>query len=84
MLGASHWVAMQLKMLEKELRGQVVYLDIKGNLHKQPFYVETSFFQWSLVDESELIRAQYALSKIPDALEKINTSLKKISENTKS
>lgn len=44
LLGASHWVAMQLKMLEKELRGQVVYLDIKGNLHKQPFYVETSFF----------------------------------------
>lgn len=83
MLGASHLVAKKIKMLEKELRGQVVFRDIKGNLHRQPFYIETSFFQWSLVDETELLRAQYAVSMIPDALAKINTSLTKISEHTK-
>lgn len=77
-LGAHHWVFQQLEKLPQELRGNVVFHDVKGNQHKQKFCLDTSFYKWSLSEGTELLKAQYALGKLPDSLNAINKSLEVI------
>ena len=81
-LGVHHWVAEQLKKMDRELKGRVFFQDIKGNQHSVPFFLDTSFIKWSIGDETEMLKAQYALGKIPEALNQIDRSLKQIRDNT--
>lgn len=83
MLGVHHWVAQQLKANKRELKGKVVFLDAKGKVCRLPFFVDTSFYEWALADETELLKAQYAMTKVPDMLEKMSQSLAQISQALK-
>ena len=83
MLGVHHWVAQQLKANKRELKGKVVFLDAKGKVCRLPFFVDTSFYEWALADETELLKAQYAITKVPDMLEKMGQSLAQISQTLK-
>jgi hypothetical protein len=80
MLGAHHWVAQQIKANKNELKGKVVFQDAKGKVHRLPFFVDTSFYEWALADETELLKSQHALTKVPDMLEKMSKSLAQISK----
>lgn len=83
MLGVHHWVAQQLKANKRELKGKVVFLDARGKVCRLPFFVDTSFYEWALADETELLKAQYAMTKVPDMLEKMSQSLAQISQTLK-
>jgi hypothetical protein len=80
-LGVHHWLADQLKALNKELKGHVVFRDVKGNEYREPFFIDISFFEWAIADETEQLRAQYATAQIPDALKKVVEELRKISRD---
>lgn len=84
LLGAHHWVAQRLKANPHELRGQVVYQDIKGNTCRLPFFIDTSFYQWALADETELLKAHNAMTHVPDVLTQMSKSLEQISKSLKS
>lgn len=83
MLGVHHWVAEQIKTNNRELKGTVVFHDAKGKVYRLPFFVDTSFYEWALADETELLKAQHALTKVPDVLEKMSQSLAGISQGLK-
>lgn len=83
LLGVHHWVAQQIKANKLEFKGNVVFLDAKGKVCRLPFFVDTSFYEWALADENELLKAQYAVTKLPDMLEKISQSLAQISQALK-
>ncbi len=78
-LGSSHTVARRVSALKSQLKGQVVYRDIRGTQHRQPFFIDTSFFQWALKDETELLKAQYAVTLLPETLSKMTRTLEQIS-----
>lgn len=78
MLGAHHWVAEQLKTNKPKLKGNVVFQDVMGNICRTPFFIDTSFYEWALADETELLKAQRAMTELPEALAKVNQSLSKI------
>jgi len=80
MLGVHHWVAQQIKANKNELKGKVVFRDAKGKVFRLPFFVDTSFYEWALADETELLKSQHALTKVPDMLEKMSESLAEISK----
>jgi len=82
-LGVHHWLADQLKALNKELKGHVVFRDVKGNEYREPFFIDISFFEWAIADETEQLRAQYATSQIPEVLKEVVTELKRISSDTR-
>lgn len=84
LLGAHHWVAQRLKANPRELRGQVVYQNVKGNTCRLPFFIDTSFYQWALADETELLKAHNAMTHIPDVLAQMSKSLEQISKSLKS
>lgn len=77
-LGAHHWVAEQLKANKPKLKGNVVFQDVNGNICRSPFFIDTSFYEWASADETELLKAQRAMTELPEALVKINQSLSKI------
>lgn len=77
-LGVHHWVVEQLKTKKPKLKGNVVFQDVKGNICRTPFFIDTSFYEWSLSDETELLKAQRAMTELPEALANINQSLSKI------
>ena len=77
-LGVNHWVAGRLKDLPGALGGNVVFWDARGKKHKHAFKLDTSFYAWALSDETELLRAQYGLAKLPEELGKIQRALEKI------
>ena len=77
-LGVHHWVAERLKKDKPTLRGHVISHDVKGNICRTPFFIDTSFYEWALADETELLKAQRAMTELPRALTKINKSLSKI------
>lgn len=83
MLGAHHWVADKIKASPRELRGQVVYQDVKGNICRLPFFIDTSFYQWALADETELLKAHNAITQVPDVLIQMSKSLEQISKSLK-
>lgn len=83
MLGVHHWVAQQIKANKQELKGKVVFHDAKGRGYRLPFFVDTSFYEWASADETELLKAQHALTQVPDMLEKMNRSLTEISRGLK-
>ncbi len=78
MLGAHHWVAEQLNSNQPKLKGNVVFQDVKGNICRIPFFIDTSFYEWALADETELLKAQRAMTELPQALVNINQSLSRI------
>lgn len=80
-LGVHHWLAVQLKALNKELKGHVVFRDVKGNECREPFFIDISFFEWAIADETEQLRAQYATAQIPDVLKKLVEELKNINRD---
>ena len=84
MLGVHHWVADRIKANPRELRGQVVYQDVKGNTCRLPFFIDTSFYQWALADETELLKAQRAMTQVPEVLTQMSESLQQISKSLKS
>lgn len=84
MLGVHHWVAEKLKANPRELRGQVVYQDVKGNSCRLPFFIDTSFYQWALADETELLKAQNAMTRVPEVLTQMSKSLEQINNSLKS
>ena len=84
MLGVHHWVAGRIKANPRELRGQVVYQDVKGNTCRLPFFIDTSFYQWALADETELLKAQRAMTQVPEVLTQMSESLQQISKSLKS
>lgn len=77
-LGVHHWVARQLKANKSKLKGNVVFQDVKGNICRNPFFIDTSFYKWALADETELLKAQNAMTRLPDALDQINRRLLEI------
>lgn len=83
MLGVHHWVAQQLKTHKQELKGNVVFQDVKGRTHRTPFFIDTSFYEWALADETELLKAQNAVTELPAALAKMNQSLERIGRGLK-
>lgn len=83
MLGVHHWVAQQLKANKLELKGNMVFQDVKGRTHRTPFFIDTSFYEWALADESELLKAQRAMTELPAVLAKMNQSLEHISRGLK-
>lgn len=84
MLGVHHWVADRVKASPRELRGQVVYQDVKGNTCRLPFFIDTSFYKWALADETELLKAHNAMTHVPDVLTQMSKSLEQISKSLKS
>lgn len=78
MLGVHHWVARQLKANKRELKGNVVFQDIKGRTHRTPFFIDTSFYEWALADETELLKAQKAMTDLPAVLVKMTQTLERI------
>lgn len=84
MLGVHHWVADRIKANPRELRGQVVYQDVKGRTCRLPFFIDTSFYQWALADETELLKAHNAMTHVPDVLTQMSKSLEQISKSLKS
>ena len=84
MLGAHHWVAQQLKTHKQELRGNLVFQDVKGRTHRTPFFIDTSFYEWALADETELLKAQRAMTELPSVLAKMNQSLERIGKELNS
>lgn len=78
MLGVHHWVAEKLKTNKPKLKGNVVFQDVKGNICRTSFFIDTSFYEWSLADETELLKAQRAMTELPEALANINQSLSRI------
>lgn len=83
MLGVHHWVAQQITANKHELKGKIVFHDAKGKVYRLPFFVDTSFYEWALADETELLKAQHALTKVPEVLEKMSQSLAAISQGLK-
>jgi len=83
LLGAHYWVAQRIKASPRELRGQVVYQDVKGNACQLPFFIDTSFYEWALADETELLKAHNAMTHVPDVLTQMSKSLEQISKNLK-
>lgn len=84
MLGVHHWVAKQLKTTTPKLKGNVVFQDVKGNLSRSPFFIDTSFYEWAFADETELLKAQRAMTELPEVLSKIQTSLASINQALRS
>jgi hypothetical protein len=80
LLGVHHWVAEQIKANKRELKGKVIFQDARGKVYRLPFFVDTSFYEWALSDETELLRAQHAMTKVPDLLGKMSDSLGQISK----
>jgi hypothetical protein len=80
MLGVHHWVAQQLEANKPELKGSVVFKDVKGNICRTPFFIDISFYKWALADETELLKAQRAMTELPEVLAKMNKSLEQISK----
>lgn len=83
MLGVHHWVARQLKAHKRELKGNVVFQDIKGRPHRTPFFIDTLFYGWALADETELLKAQRAITELPPVLAKMSKTLENISRELK-
>lgn len=83
MLGVHHWVARQLKANQRELKGSVVFQDVKGRTHRTPFFIDTSFYEWALADETELLKAERAMTELPAALAKMTQSLERIGRGLK-
>lgn len=83
MLGVHHWVAQQLEANKPELKGNVVFQDVKGNTCRTPFFIDTSFYEWALADETELLKAQQAMTELPVVLAKMSKSLEQISKALK-
>ena len=75
-----HWVAQQLKADKRELKGKVIFQDARGKVCRLPFFVDTSFYEWALADETELLKVQHAMTKVPDLLEKMSVSLGQINK----
>lgn len=84
MLGVHHWVAQQLKVVKTKLKGNVVFQDVTGKLCRSPFFIDTSFYEWALADETELLKAQRAMTELPEVLSKIQTSLASINRALRS
>jgi hypothetical protein len=80
MLGVHHWVAEQLKVVKSKLKGNVVFRDVKGNVCRIPFFIDTSFYEWELADGTELLKAQRAVTELPALLGKMEKSLTTISK----
>jgi hypothetical protein len=80
LLGVHHWVAQQIKAYKHELKGKVVFQDAQGKVSRLPFLVDASFYEWALADETELLRSQHALTKVPDLLVEMSESLAQISK----
>lgn len=80
LLGVHHWVAQQIKAYKLELKGNVVFQDAQGKVSRLPFLVDASFYEWALADETELLRSQHALTKVPDLLVEMSESLAQISK----
>ena len=79
-LGVHQWVVEQLKSNKRRLKGNVVSQDVKGNICRTPFFIDTSFYEWAIADETELLKAQKAMTDLPNALADINKSLLKIKD----
>lgn len=80
LLGVHHWVAEQLKTVKPKLKGNVVFQDVKGNVCRTPFFIDTSFYEWALADATELLKAQRAITELPDVLSKMEKSLASINK----
>jgi hypothetical protein len=80
LLGVHHWVAEQLKGVKSKLKGNVVFRDVKGNVCRIPFFIDTSFYEWGLADGTELLKAQRAMTELPAVLGKMEKSLTTISK----
>lgn len=78
MLGVHHWVASQLRDAKPNLKGNIVFRDVKGHVCRTPFFIDISFYEWALADDTEQLKAQRAMTELPEALAKINQSLSKI------
>ena len=83
LLGVHHWVVQKLKANPRELRGSVAFQDVKGNVCRLPFFIDTSFYQWALADETELLKAQNAMTHVPEVLTQMSKSLEQISKSLK-
>lgn len=83
LLGAHFWVSQQFKANQRELKGSVVFQDVKGRTHRTPFCMDTSFYEWALADETERLKAERAMTELPAALAKMNQSLERIGRGLK-
>lgn len=79
-LGVHHWLADRIRNLDRELKGHIVFSDVRGRCYREPFCIDTSFFEWAIADETELLKAQYAVTQIPEQLGKVVKELQKISK----
>lgn len=79
-LGVHHWLADRIRKLDRELKGHIVFSDARGRCYREPFCIDTSFFEWAIADETELLKAQYAVTQIPELLGKAVKELQKISK----
>ncbi len=80
LLGVHHWLADKISKLDNELKGHVIFHDVRGVRYREPFFIDTSFFQWAIADDTELLKAHYAVTQIPQQLEKVVKELQKISK----